>query len=127
MSAAWHGGLPLADQYVNSEALRSAISSAIGYWFSNDFTNTACLDRGGLAACPCGTPGLWNTNWFSNVGRNAQTMPFPNYLYIRCIGDIDPRICWTSLPAFERHSLNDRDCRMQPHNSSSFWHLQYVH
>ncbi|KZP31300.1 polysaccharide lyase family 8 protein [Athelia psychrophila] len=67
MTAAWHGGLTNATSFVGSDALRSAISSAIGYWFSNDFTDAACLDSGGLPSCPCGTPGLWNTNWFSNI------------------------------------------------------------
>lgn len=37
------------------------------YWFANDFTKLACLDSGGTATCPCSTPGLWNTNWYSNV------------------------------------------------------------
>ncbi|KZP04685.1 polysaccharide lyase family 8 protein, partial [Athelia psychrophila] len=67
MTAAWHGGLTNATSFVGSDALRSAISSAIGYWFSNDFTDAACLDSGGLPSCPCGTPGFWNTNWFSNI------------------------------------------------------------
>ncbi|KAI0361658.1 polysaccharide lyase family 8 protein [Trametes cingulata] len=67
LAAAWHGGLKNADQFVQSGQVRSAISTAMGFWFSNDFTNPSCLDSGGDAACPCGTPGLWNTNWFSNV------------------------------------------------------------
>ncbi|OJT12944.1 Chondroitinase-AC [Trametes pubescens] len=66
-SSAWHGGLKNAAQFVQSSQVRSAISSAMGFWFSNDFANPSCLDSGGEAACPCGTPGLWNTNWFSNV------------------------------------------------------------
>ena len=52
---------------MQSDDVRSAISLAMGFWFSNDFTNPACLDSGGDDACPCGTPGLWNTNWFANV------------------------------------------------------------
>ncbi|KAI0365219.1 polysaccharide lyase family 8 protein [Pilatotrama ljubarskyi] len=67
LAAAWHGGLKNADQFVQSSQVRSAISTAMGFWFSNDFTNPSCLDSGGDTACPCGTPGLWNTNWFSNV------------------------------------------------------------
>ncbi|TBU65040.1 polysaccharide lyase family 8 protein [Dichomitus squalens] len=66
-SSAWHGGFKNAAQWVQSDQVRDAISSAMGFWFSNDFTNPSCLDSGGDAACPCGTPGLWNTNWFSNV------------------------------------------------------------
>jgi hypothetical protein len=67
MAAAWHGGMVGGDQYVKSASLRSAISLAMNYWFSNDFTDATCLDSGGLSGCPCGTPGFWNTNWFSNI------------------------------------------------------------
>ncbi|KAJ6610029.1 polysaccharide lyase family 8 protein [Mycena sp. CBHHK59/15] len=67
MAGAWHGGLAGASQYVKDPALRDSISLAMDYWFSNDFTNPACLDSGGTASCPCGTTGLWNTNWFSNI------------------------------------------------------------
>ncbi|KAJ6604690.1 polysaccharide lyase family 8 protein, partial [Mycena vulgaris] len=67
LAGAWHGGLAGADQYVKDPALRNNISVAMGFWFSNDFTNPACLDSGGTTRCPCGTPGLWNTNWFSNI------------------------------------------------------------
>lgn len=67
MTAAWHGGVPGGDQYVQSASLLSSISNAVNWWFQNDFTNPACLDSGGTSSCPCGTAGLWNTNWFSNV------------------------------------------------------------
>ncbi|KAL7285291.1 hypothetical protein ACG7TL_000386 [Trametes sanguinea] len=66
-ASAWHGGLKNADQFVQSSQVRSAITTAMGFWFSNDFADPSCLDSGGDSACPCGTPGLWNTNWFSNV------------------------------------------------------------
>lgn len=75
-SSAWHGGLKNAAQFVQSTQVRSAISSAMGFWFSNDFANPSCLDSGGDAACPCGTPGLWNTNWFSNVRRRNAVVGF---------------------------------------------------
>ncbi|KAG9126334.1 hypothetical protein FRC07_003855 [Ceratobasidium sp. 392] len=72
MAAAYYGGVPDADQYVGNADLRAALGKAMGFWFANDFStigNGACLDGGGKAGdkCPCGTPGLWNTNWFSNV------------------------------------------------------------
>ncbi|KAI0304970.1 galactose mutarotase-like domain-containing protein [Russula brevipes] len=67
MSAAWHGGLRGAKQWAGSPVLARGISSAMDYWFSRDFTVSACLDQGGTDACPCDTPGFWNTNWFSNV------------------------------------------------------------
>ena len=53
MAGAWHGGLSGADEYVRNQALRTAISSAMDYWFSHDFTNLACLDLGGTDQCPC--------------------------------------------------------------------------
>lgn len=67
LSAAYHGGLAGAEQYVNDASVLSAISKAMDFWFANVFQNVACLDSGGTDACPCGTPGFWNTNWFSNV------------------------------------------------------------
>ncbi|THH15976.1 hypothetical protein EW146_g4583 [Bondarzewia mesenterica] len=66
-AAAWHGGFSGASQWAESDELRAAISSAMQYWFENDFTDPNCLDEGGDDACPCGTPGFWNTNWFSNI------------------------------------------------------------
>ncbi|KAI8996894.1 chondroitin AC/alginate lyase [Pilobolus umbonatus] len=46
-----------------------AISAGMDYWFQNDYTPDTCLDEGGLtnSTCPCGTPGLWNTNWFGQM------------------------------------------------------------
>ncbi|KAF8216201.1 polysaccharide lyase family 8 protein [Mycena galopus ATCC 62051] len=67
MAGAWHGGLADAEQYVKDPSMRASISLAMGYWFSNDFQDPSCLDSGGDAACPCGTPGLWNPNWFPNI------------------------------------------------------------
>ncbi|CDO71536.1 Polysaccharide Lyase Family 8 protein [Trametes cinnabarina] len=68
MAAAWHGGVEGSSQsFVNSSTLLDAIHSAMDFWFENDFQDQACLDSGGLSSCPCGTPGLWNTNWFSNI------------------------------------------------------------
>jgi hypothetical protein len=69
MAATYHGGVPQAEQYVKNPQLRAALSQAMGYWFTYDFDklgNGACLDDGGNSAgrCPCGTPGLWNTNWY---------------------------------------------------------------
>ncbi|KAG6911940.1 hypothetical protein DXG01_000188 [Tephrocybe rancida] len=66
-AAAWHGGLRNADQYAGDADLRAAISSAMNFWFSQDFTIPACIDSGGTTACPCTTPGFWNQNWSSNV------------------------------------------------------------
>ena len=89
LAAAFHGGFKNADQWNNNATLGSAISLAMDYWFSNDLTNIHCLDAGGTDACrkiiitsnismisekmlfiACGTPGFWNTNWFSNVSAH---------------------------------------------------------
>ena len=50
MAAAWHGGYADADTaLVQDENLRLAISSAMNYWFQNDFKDPNCLDAGGAA------------------------------------------------------------------------------
>lgn len=67
MSAAWRGGVLYAESFVQSSKLLEAVSNAMDWWFLNDFTNEACLDSGGTPSCPRGTPGMWNTNWYSNV------------------------------------------------------------
>ncbi|KAI8060631.1 chondroitin AC/alginate lyase [Gilbertella persicaria] len=43
--------------------------SALDYWFENDFTEHDCIENGGVATknCPCGTPGLWNKNWYNQL------------------------------------------------------------
>ncbi|KAI8646698.1 chondroitin AC/alginate lyase, partial [Parasitella parasitica] len=42
---------------------------ALDYWLDNDFTSSDCIDWGGKSAgdCPCGTPGLWNRNWYNQI------------------------------------------------------------
>lgn len=100
-AAAWHGGLRNAAQYAGNAQLRTSISSAMNYWFSNDFTNPACLDFGGTATCPCSTPGFWNQNWSSNVSIFSLCLyllmihhAFQDYPY--------PGMGWTSLPVARR-------------------------
>lgn len=50
--------------------LLSKIYLALNWWFDRDFTDPDCINAGGQAGrnCPCGTPGLWNTNWYGQVG-----------------------------------------------------------
>ncbi|KAG8706440.1 hypothetical protein FRC08_001068 [Ceratobasidium sp. 394] len=72
MATAYHGSVNGSSQFVQSSDLRTAIGKAMDYWFAHDFStigNGACMDSGGEAngKCPCGTPGLWNQNWYSNV------------------------------------------------------------
>ena len=76
MSAAWHGGLSGGEEFVNDPALLTAIHSSMDFWFENDFQDLSCLDNGGNPPCPCGTPGFWNTNWFSNV----RFLSFANFI-----------------------------------------------
>jgi hypothetical protein len=71
MAAAYSGGVSAASdaEWRDNAGLYQAISRAIDWWFARDFTNYDCLDNGNVdgSTCTCGTPGLWNTNWFSNV------------------------------------------------------------
>lgn len=105
MSAAWHGGLAGAEQYVKDPTLRAAITSAMDFWFANDFTNPSCLDNGGSTSCPCGTPGLWNTNWFSNVCGLLPSLSDGQYSPWFMISDhIDPKPCIAILFAAQRYA-----------------------
>ncbi|KDQ15588.1 polysaccharide lyase family 8 protein [Botryobasidium botryosum FD-172 SS1] len=68
LAAAYHGGLTnSSNSYVNSTTVRSSIDSAMDWWFGNDYEGVGCQEDGGTSKCPCGTPGMWNTNWFSNL------------------------------------------------------------
>jgi hypothetical protein len=67
MAAAYHGGAPGGESWVNNSDLRQHISNAMDWWFARDFTTSDCLYSGGKGNCSCGTAGMWNTNWFSNV------------------------------------------------------------
>ena len=73
MAAAWHGGLAGAEQLVGDEGVLAATQRAMDWWFDNDFTASDCLTNGGNGNCPCGTPGMWNPNWFSNVSLLSST------------------------------------------------------
>ncbi|QRW23662.1 polysaccharide lyase family 8 protein [Rhizoctonia solani] len=69
MAAAYKGKVA---QYKDDPHLLSSIQLAMGFWFSNEMSTVGdgtCMDREYLEPnnCPCGTPGLWGANWFSNV------------------------------------------------------------
>jgi hypothetical protein len=66
-AAAYHGGFKNALQYAGDPTIREAIGRGMKWWFDNDLQNNDCMDKGGEAECPCDSPGMWNTNWFSNV------------------------------------------------------------
>ncbi|KAL7315932.1 hypothetical protein PS15m_005092 [Mucor circinelloides] len=50
-------------------ALLAKALLALNYWLDNDFKTNDCIDWGGNSAgsCPCGTPGLWNRNWYNQI------------------------------------------------------------
>jgi hypothetical protein len=80
MTVAWHGGLKGAEKYyAGNPALASAISSAMNFWLSRDFTVPGCLDQGNTSTWPCSTPGLWNTKWFSNVSYFKPSESIPRF------------------------------------------------
>lgn len=70
LAAAWSGLNPAAPaSSANDPKLLAAALKGMDWWFANDFKNSDCLGSGGDATkkCPCGTPGMWNTNWFGQV------------------------------------------------------------
>ena len=68
LGQAWSGLNPNAPaNYSQSPAVFSAATKALDWWIEHDYNNTACLQYGGTSTCPCGTPGLWNTNWWHQV------------------------------------------------------------
>ncbi|KAG8969766.1 hypothetical protein FRC03_001111 [Tulasnella sp. 419] len=56
-------------QFMNNATVKAYVDQGMNWWFANDFTEPTCIDKGGVAGsnCPCGTPGMWNTNWYSNT------------------------------------------------------------
>ncbi|KAJ2965504.1 hypothetical protein NQ176_g10584 [Zarea fungicola] len=70
LAAAWSGASPVAgQQWTNNTAVWAKISNGLDYWFKNDYTPADCMGNGGdsTKGCPCGTPGLWNTNWYGQA------------------------------------------------------------
>lgn len=57
MTISWATGLN-GTSYKNSSSLLTSIKSAMGYWFTNDYTNEGCTMGNGGSTCPCSTPGL---------------------------------------------------------------------
>ncbi|CAO3646882.1 unnamed protein product [Cunninghamella blakesleeana] len=49
--------------------LLEKVMKGLDFWFDNDYTNEDCTMSGGKSYknCPCGTPGLWNMKWDSQV------------------------------------------------------------
>ncbi|KAL7936407.1 polysaccharide lyase family 8 protein [Trichoderma chlorosporum] len=68
--AAWSGVNPaVSSSWAKDPKLLAAVQKGLDYWFSNDYTPADCMGDGGDATkeCPCGTPGLWNTNWYDQA------------------------------------------------------------
>ncbi|TYJ53350.1 hypothetical protein B9479_006010 [Cryptococcus floricola] len=81
-AAAWSGLNPSVPQnYSNSPELLSAVQAGLDFWAANDYNSTDCIGHGGVAnySCPCGTPGLWNTNWY------GQTILLPQLVAPTCL------------------------------------------
>lgn len=58
LAAAYHGAAKFnaaTAVYTRDPVVRAALTTAMDWWFANDFTNIACLDNGGNDSCPCGT------------------------------------------------------------------------
>jgi len=64
MTSAWY--TPASTLYKNTPLLNGTLK-ALDYWLSNDYSNEQCTQSGGTSSCPCGTAGLWNTNWWYNM------------------------------------------------------------
>ncbi|PRP88257.1 polysaccharide lyase family 8 protein [Planoprotostelium fungivorum] len=80
IAAAWSSVSTYSVWKNNSAALNAALAG-MDWWFSNDYNNTDCVDKGGLTngTCPCGTPGFWNTNWY------CQVILIPKNAYPACL------------------------------------------
>ncbi|ORX36761.1 chondroitin AC/alginate lyase [Kockovaella imperatae] len=75
LAAAWTGLNPaIPSNWTHDTALLSATQKGMDWWFENDYNSTDCIGAGGSGSCPCGTPGLWNTNWFDQVILIPQLM-----------------------------------------------------
>ncbi|KAH9918355.1 polysaccharide lyase family 8 protein [Epithele typhae] len=71
LAAAWRGGVPGADAYVNSSTVLSTASRAMDFWFANDMPNLDCLYSGGSGQCPCGTPASGTLTGFQTYAALA--------------------------------------------------------
>lgn len=101
MAAAWHGGVPETggDKYVGDASLLAAISRAMSYWFTNDFTVHDCLELGGTGSCPCGTPGLWNSNVSFSISHDLDFSDSVSPVVLQCESP-----CYASLLLLTLHS-----------------------
>ncbi|ORY32527.1 polysaccharide lyase family 8 protein [Naematelia encephala] len=69
-ASAWSGLNPdIPSNWTGSSDLLQGVKNGLDWWLDNDYTSDDCIDLGGAsnATCPCGTPGLWNPNWFDQI------------------------------------------------------------
>ncbi|KAI9299912.1 chondroitin AC/alginate lyase [Cunninghamella echinulata] len=69
MASVWY------DNPKDKELLKK-VMQGLDFWFDNDYTEEDCTSNGGKAYknCPCGTPGFWNPNWYSQVIGNPRSI-----------------------------------------------------
>ncbi|KAG9240474.1 polysaccharide lyase family 8 protein [Calycina marina] len=105
-ASAWTGlNSAVSSNWTQDEDLYSAISKGIDYWFENDFTESDCMGEGGEDDynCPCGTPGLWNQNWYD------QAILIPQLCSLTCLLIKDANLTDTQLAGCERIPLRAYD------------------
>ncbi|PTB73729.1 polysaccharide lyase family 8 protein [Trichoderma longibrachiatum ATCC 18648] len=97
--AAWSGVNPdVSSSWAKDPKLLAAVQKGLDYWFSNDYTPADCMGDGGDASkgCPCGTPGLWNTNWYD------QAILIPQLCSTACLLVKDANLTETQRAGCER-------------------------
>ncbi|KAL7973172.1 family 8 polysaccharide lyase, partial [Trichoderma sp. SZMC 28014] len=99
LGAAWSGTNPaVSSSWAKDPKLLAAVQKGLDYWFSNDYTPADCMGDGGDATkgCPCGTPGLWNTNWYD------QAILIPQLCSTACLLVKDANLTETQQAGCER-------------------------
>ncbi|KAK5996848.1 Chondroitinase-AC-like protein [Cladobotryum mycophilum] len=115
--AAWSGANPIAAaNWTNDAKLFEAISKGLDYWFKNDYTEPDCFGNGGVAGskCPCGTPGLWNTNWY------GQGILLPQLVSQACLLVKDGNLTESQRAGCERIPRRAYDLRDQPFGTGGY-------
>nr|7R2X_A Chain A, Mannuronic acid specific lyase [Paradendryphiella salina]7R2X_B Chain B, Mannuronic acid specific lyase [Paradendryphiella salina] len=110
-ASAWSGLNPAApSNWTQDDRLLSAVLTGMDYWFENDYTESDCMGQGGEDEynCPCGTPGLWNQNWY------CQAILIPQLVSHTCLLVKDADLSEEQLAGCERipgraYDLRDGD------------------
>ncbi|KAG9240025.1 polysaccharide lyase family 8 protein [Calycina marina] len=113
-ASAWTGLNPaVSSNWTQYDQLLSAVSKGIDYWFDNDYTESDCMGLGGQddGDCPCGTPGLWNQNWYD------QAILIPQLCSYTCLLIKDANLTDTQLAGCERIPLRSYVLRDEAYGS----------